>query len=90
MQAIISIEQHLTYLTYHIVIIKDSFLHTFAARQITSCKEIKKIMDAIYTCDFSKLTEFFKEKEGLIHYQITYSYGPNIRLNMKNKAKGGK
>lgn len=89
MQAIVSLEQHLSYLTYHIIIIKDAFIHTYSARQLTSAKKINKIMEHIYNCNFAGLTDFFKEEEGLIHCQITYSYGPNIRKNMKTKAKGG-
>lgn len=87
MSAIISIEQHLNFLTYHIVIIKDAYIHTFCAKQISSAKKINKIMSCIYKCDFAGLTEFFKEEEGLIHFQITYSYGPNIRKNMKLKSQ---
>lgn len=93
MQALISIEQHLTYITYHIIVIRDAYVHTFATKQITSAKKVKEIMDYIYNCDFTGLTEYFKENEGFIHHQITYSYGPNIRkqMNLKSKklAKGG-
>lgn len=93
MQALISIEQHLSYLTYHIVLIKGGYVHTFAAKQISSAKKINKIISCIFNCDFNQLTEFFKEEEGLIHQQITYSYGPNIRKQMRkntqNSQQGG-
>lgn len=86
MAAIISIEQHLTFLTYHVIIIKDAYIHTYCAKQISSSKKIKKILDCIFAGSHAGLTEFFKEEEGLLHHQITYSYGPNIRKTMKLKS----
>lgn len=87
MGTLISIEQHITYLTYHIILIKEGYVHTFITKQVSNAAKIRTILRCIYQNDFKGLTEFFKEEEGLLHQHITYSYGPNIRAQLKNKNK---
>lgn len=97
MNIILSIEIKMNYWEYHVI--EMSPIHgttcTVKTNNIQNKNQIKILRNFLEKRDFKGFTEWWKEHLGLIHKQITVSFGPGLRkwlkeYNKKESQEGGK
>lgn len=86
---IISLEVGLN-VQYHIIKApEDKGMYTWKTGSLTNAQEKNTVMSCVSNRNYIGLTNFFKDKFGLQHDAITYTYGPALRTYIKKQnAKG--
>jgi len=87
---IISLELNPDSLQAHIIRTNQTSIITQTTKSIINKNDVDLILNNILNNDFRDNIEYFKNKFGLMHQQITFSYGPHLRVYIKtHRFKSG-